>query len=422
MKKILPIVFISIFLLSACAPTASLAPSPTQVVANPTQVGDAGKQTQTITAPTSQPSATTMPTPEPTQVPVRFDRAGYRQFAMTHDYFPGLMDYFNDRSYDSFATTFSPSGDQFAIGGCFGSLSSNWKCETSKSGFLIVVDSNSDTLLNEIPLGAAWPASVDFTSDGKSIFYATNEYKIALWDIKTNKPGRTFFTGTAPDTNYYPDVATAPDGRSLAAVVDDTLYVWDPAGKVIFQASAYKLMISAGLEYSADGSRLTVFSPDHTGVDIYDTNTWTLVRRIPVDQIIGIAISPNGQIMAATNKQDDTVTVWDVNSGEKVARLDPGNWAESIQFNPAGDMLIVAGMGNLDTQDSYSNLATLFETQTWTTSGYSLFILRGMGVLNSTRMAPVWLCLDSWVRQSGICQMKSSKAGFRGGETVSGCS
>jgi hypothetical protein len=227
------------------------------------------------------------------------------------------------------------------------------------------VDSNNGTSLNEIPLGTAWPASVDFTSDGKSLLYATNEYKIALWDLAANKPGRTFFTGTAPDSNYYPDVSVAPDGRSLAAVVEDNLYVWDPAGKILLQAPAYKLMISAGLEYSADGLRLTVFSPDHTGIDIYETNTWTLVRRIPIDQIIGVAISPGGQFVAATNRKDDTVSVWDVNSGEQLAHLDPGNWAESIQFNPTGDMLMIAGMGNLDTQDSYSNLGTLYETQTW---------------------------------------------------------
>ena len=80
-------------------------------------------------------------------------------------------------------------------------------------------------------------------------------------------------------------------------------------------------MISAGLEYSADGSRLTVFSPGHTGVDIYDTNSWTLVRQIPVNQIIGVAHPPDGQFVAATNRQDDTVSVWDVNNGEQLKNL-----------------------------------------------------------------------------------------------------
>ena len=49
----------------------------------------------------------------------------------------------------------------------------------------------------------------------------------------------------------------------------------------------------------------------------------TLFRRIPIDQIIGVAISPNGQFVVATNRQDDTVAVWDVDSGEQVAYLDP---------------------------------------------------------------------------------------------------
>ena len=368
MKYFLPVFLTFIFLLSACAPAITPAPDPTQTVATfqPVQVADTGKQTQTESVSLPQPTATTVSTPEPTQAPVRFDRVGYRQFAVTQDYFPGLVDFFNDRSHDNFTSTLSPSGDQIAITGCFGSMSNTSKCETSKSGFLVVVDINSGDLLNEIPLGNAWSGSVDFTSDGKSLLYATNEYKIALWDLAENKPGRTYFTGSAPDTNYYPDVAAAPDGRSLAAVVDDKLYVWNAAGEILLQAPAYKLLISGGLVYSGNGSRLTVFSPDHTGVDIYETNNWTLVRRISYDQILGVAISPDGQFVAATNRKDDTAAVWDVNSGERVADLDPKNWADSIQFNPAGDMLIIAGMGNLDTQDSYSNLGALYETQTWT--------------------------------------------------------
>jgi len=368
MKRFSPIVLILIFLLSACTPASSptASPTPEGVTIQPVQVEDADKKTQTESAFLPPATATMMATPEPTPVPVRFDLAGYRQFAIIKDYFPGLTDYLDDRSYFNFTTTLSPSGDQFAISGCFGNMTSTWKCETSKSGFLIILDSNSGNLMNEIPLGEAWSGSVDFTSDGKSLLYATNEYKIALWNLVTNKPGLILFTGQAPDSNYYPDVAAAPDGRSLAAVVDDKLYVWDLAGKILFQAPAYKLLISAGLEYSQNGSRLTVFSPVHTGVDIYETDNWTLVRSIPLDSIRSIAISPDGQFVAATNSKDDLVTIWDVNSGDQVTHLDPGNEANSLHFNPAGDMLIITGMGNLDTQDSYSNFGTFFETQTWT--------------------------------------------------------
>ncbi len=332
----------------------------------PVQVEDVDKKTQTKSAILPRATLTMMPTPEPTSAPVRFDLAGYSQFAIIKDKFPGLTDYIHDRSYDYFKKTFSPSGDQFAIAGCFGSLNNFWKCETNKSGFLVILDSNSGNLLNEIPLGETWAGSVDFTSDGKSLLYATNEYKISLWDLETNKLGLTLFTGQAPDSNYYPDVAAAPDGRSLAAVVEDKLYVWDLAGEILLQAPAYKLMISAGLMYSKNGSRMTVFSQDHKGIDIYETDNWTLVRRIPFDSIRSIAISPDGQFVAATSSNDDLAMVWNINNGDQVAHLDPENRADALQFNPAGDMLIITGMKKLDTQDSYSSFGTLFETRTWT--------------------------------------------------------
>ena len=329
MGKIQSVVLILFFLLSACAPAGTPALSPTQAEATLQQplVENSVKQTLTETAVTVSPTAemipTIMPTPIPTQVPVRFNLTEYRQFAVTQDYFPGLLDYMNDRSYDTFNKTLSPSGDQFALAGCFGSVTNTVKCETSKSGFLIVLDSNNGNVLNEIPLGDTWPGSVDFTSDGKSLLYATNENKIGLWTLGTNEPGRILFTEPAPASNYYPDVAASPDGRSLSAVVDDRLYVWDPNGELLFQAPAYKLMFSAGLAYSANGSYLIVFSPEHVGVDIYDTNNWELVRRILTDQIKGVAISPDGKFVAATNRQDDTAAVWDVQSGEQIASLDP---------------------------------------------------------------------------------------------------
>lgn len=362
MKKALSIALTFMVIISACTPGSSPASSQTQTdaVSQSTVTQNPAEQTQL------QPTATLLPTPEPTQPPVRFDRDGFRQFAVMHDSYDGLLNFIGDRSITEFSTALSPSGDRIAITACFGNVSNLAKCETSKSGFLVVLDNDTGKLLNEIPLGEGWAGKADFTSDGKNLLYATNEYKIALWDLTTNKPGLTLFAQPAPDTNYYPDVAAAPDGHSLAAVVDDTLYVWDPSGKLLFQAPAYKLMISGGLAYSADGSRLTVFSPGHTGVDVYDTNNWTLVRRIAFDKIQDVAISPDGQLVVAVNTVDETATVWSVESGEQVAHLDPGHWADSVQFNPAGDLLIVAGLGNLDTQDGYSSIGTLYDTQTWT--------------------------------------------------------
>jgi len=367
MQKILPIALALVVLLSACTPNNSqtAAPALTDSISESVLVENTAVPKPTVTILPPRPTTTFPPTPEPTQMPIRFDLTGFRQFAVMNDYFAGLSDFVGEKTYTEFSSTLSPSGDQIAVAGCFGSFSNLMKCETSKSGFLIVLDANTGKLLNQIPLGDTWAGKVDFTSDGKSLLYATNGYKIALWNLATDQPGITLFEQPAPDDNYYPDVVAAPDGRSLAAVIEDKLYVWDPAGKVLFQAPAYKLMISGGLAYSGDGSLLTVFSEGHTGLDIYETTNWTLVQRIPYEKIREIAISPVGKFVAATNTANKTMNVWNVESGDQVAHLEPGNYADSIQFNPAGDLLVVAGMGDLATQDSYSSVAVIYETRSW---------------------------------------------------------
>ena len=104
------------------------------------------------------------------------------------------------------------------MAGCFGSMTNTWKCDTSQSGYLIVLDSNNGNILNEIPLGGYYGQVVLISHLMEQVCYMPQMNKIALWDLKSNKPGLTLFTATAPDSNYYPDVAAAPDGLSLEAV------------------------------------------------------------------------------------------------------------------------------------------------------------------------------------------------------------
>ena len=80
-----------------------------------------------------------------------------------------------------------------------------------------------------------------------------------------------------------------------------SLFVWDTAGKLLFQTPASQARWNAALSYSADGSRLIAFAPDRIGVDVYDTSDWTLVRRIRLDEVEDAAISPDGLVLAGVN-------------------------------------------------------------------------------------------------------------------------
>jgi hypothetical protein len=244
-------------------------------------------------------------------------------------------------------------------------MATNWACETRKSGFLVVIDMDSGELLNDITLGNGWPGLMAFTPDGKFLLFSTEEYKIVLWDLTTNKSVRTLLDLPRSGTTIYPDVAVAPDGSSMTAVANDTLYVWNPSGDLLLQVPSHNARASAALSYSADGSRLIVFSPDRTGMDIYTTSDWKLLRSIGMQDIMDAEISTDGRLIAGIIPPDNSVVVWDTSSGVQLAELDPGMRATSLQFNPEGDLLIIAGLANLDSRDDFSTIGELYETQTW---------------------------------------------------------
>jgi hypothetical protein len=371
----------------ACTPVNQTAPTQnlsTDLPHGPTLAGQ-GQVVPTATL-LETVTATAIPTPKP----VYFDRAGYRQFAIVRSYFPGYLNFIGERNFTEIASTLSPDGKMIAISACWGNMTNKGKCETQISGFLVVIDVDSGELLTEIPLGEGWPGPLAFTADSKSLLFSTSEYKIVLWDLTTQQSVLTLLDRPATGSTYYPEVAAAPDGSSYAAVVEKTLFVWNTSGELLMKAPAYQSAASAALSFSADGARLIVFSPDRAGMDVYDTSDWMILNRMDLAGIRDADISPDGRFLAGINPLDNSAYVWDVVTGERLAELDPGHQADSIYFNPAGDLLIIAGMGNLDHVDGYSTIGTLYETKTWERLDY-LYSFSGDGRiafnLDGSRMA-----------------------------------
>jgi len=311
-----------------------------------------------------QPTAHVLPTQ--TSNNITFDRDGYKQFALLRNQYPGFMDYLGERNYSQISASLSPDGSRIAISACWGSLTNTMQCETSKSGFLVVLDTGTGDLITDIPLGEGWPGRTAFTADGTSLVYTTQERKVAIWNISTNTRGLTLYNVPGSRATRYPDVAVSPDGQSYAAVVETTLFVWNTAGELLFQAPASQARWYAALSYSADGSRLTAFSSDRSGVDIYDTSNWTLVRQINQDEIEDAAISPDGLVLATINAPGNSVDLWDAGSGDLFQKLKPDHMIQTLAFNPKGDLLILIGPNDLRQPDDYSAIGSVYETQSWT--------------------------------------------------------
>jgi DNA-binding beta-propeller fold protein YncE len=73
---------------------------------------------------------------------------------------------------------------------------------------------------------------------------------------------------------------------------------------------------------SADGSSIYVACNKSSEIVEVNANTWQLVRRIPARAgVYNLAVTHDGTRLLATNKRDQSVSIFDLKSGEELARL-----------------------------------------------------------------------------------------------------
>jgi DNA-binding beta-propeller fold protein YncE len=73
---------------------------------------------------------------------------------------------------------------------------------------------------------------------------------------------------------------------------------------------------------SADGSSIYVACNKSSEIVEINANTWQLVRRIPAGAgVYNLGITHDGTRLLATNKRDQSVSIFDLKSGKEIARL-----------------------------------------------------------------------------------------------------
>ena len=310
--------------------------------------------------------------PSPTIVPdqptkTAFTRNTYRQFAILRNDFPDINEATGDQFPSIINAAFSPDGSRIALAGCRGAIDNKWRCEYSSSGILLVLDAETGNLVSSIPVGSGWPGGLSFNSDGSQLLFSTHEHRIVLWDLASNQAIHTFYEREASGATYYPEVAISPSGDLAAAIVQDSLWVWDMTGNLVFKAPADIGRIYGALEFSADGSLLKAFTPDFTSVNLFNTSDWSLASVIPQKGLLLNALSPDAHYLASIDPDADQLFIWDIRSQELISQSTSELTTPSyVQFNPAGDLLIVTGAANLDERDGYSTIGEVYETSTWT--------------------------------------------------------
>lgn len=298
---------------------------------------------------------TSTPPPEPTLPPTDFNVENFSQFAQIQSYAKPLEQLLGKTIFSMYmsALAYSPDGRYIAIGGC----TTQWtgRC-TSERGddsesFIVVQDARTAEVVARLPENQADISSLAFTSDGEKLVYTTYPAQVVVWNLVSGQIERVLLQ--TKDVYSYPQVALSPDDSIIAAVVASQLLVWDAAtGKQIADLPAFRYLTDFP-QFSADGSRLAVFSADKGAqITIYDTSTWEPISvfQPSQNQEVSAIFSPDGMRMATYELygQGENITLWDVDTGLPMGIFE-GSFThiDTMVFSLDSKMLLVSGSSQL---------------------------------------------------------------------------
>jgi WD40 repeat protein len=139
-------------------------------------------------------------------------------------------------------------------------------------------------------------------------------------------------------------VAIIPDGQTLASgISDNTVKLWNLRSGELRQALPGLVQGSVCMSISSNGIILAAGSLfDKT--NLWNLHTGELTRTLKSGQrggqVISIAISPNGEILATSSDTEPVVRIWNLQTGELIRTLEGhSNKINSVAISPDGQIL-----------------------------------------------------------------------------------
>ncbi len=178
--------------------------------------------------------------------------------------------------------------------------------------------------------------AVAFSPNGQLI--ATAGVEVKLWDVPTRRE-----IGTLQHGKWVLAVAFSPDGRMLATGDESGhIHIWDvQTQQTVAQldgdfTAVYTLMFSPDAKILASGG--------YEGkIELWKVDDWKHLGTLTIGATaFTVSFSPDSSTLANTGYE--SVSLWKVDSGEKIATLTGhAGWVNAVAFSPDGRSLISGG-------------------------------------------------------------------------------
>lgn len=230
---------------------------------------------------------------------------------------------------------------------------SNTLASASDHKIVKLWDLNTKKVLASLSGHSQAVKSVTFSPDGKILATASDDKTIKLWQIETLEEIYTLLG----HSHAVKSVAFSPDGQILASGSwDKTIKLWDVnTGTEICTMTGHQLQVNS-VAFSPQGQLLASASYDRTirlwQIPALESSHKEFQNR-PCYSLLGtlsdhawavltVAFSPDGKILA-TGSDDNTIKLWEVNTGQLICTLVGHSWSVvAVAFTADGETLLSA--------------------------------------------------------------------------------
>lgn len=325
---------------TAIIPTDEVSPPETEITA--THIPEA-TQTPTQT-PTVEPTPTITPTPYPPGV----TGEPFSDYAILQTYRRFFVEAIGmapetGSSLQIDAYALSPDGRYLAIGLCNNATNTGCRsAEYNSKPFLVILETGSGKTVANIPVKDITVISLAFTPDSSRLVYAVRPFEVGVWDIEKAALEKVFIKDK--NGGYVPYISFSPDGSLLAIINDKKLQIYDFASGERIKEVPNVISLP---KFSSDGSRLFALTSSNPLVAILlDTQTWGVAQRIEFPGMQWVDYSMDGKrIISSPSGGSTSIYLWDVDSAEKMAVIgEDYKYLWSAQFTPDGKYVFTGGI------------------------------------------------------------------------------